>query len=207
MRIQAGIVTPRPPAFHPRQRVGAALKFILVSNKAGHRVLLTVVSLNPSFFAAGAGDGQRRSRGCCSWCSSLGSGYRSWLSVDTASSPKYPHLSGWGGSAALNSVCSNSKHSEAESLKGSAHNTASFLILGVFPPPAIKTSSIIILLGFFSLSADTHFPLSFSPLDVPLPRLGALDCVFTRNLEKEKNSTTAKPPGLNPNFLPSSITG
>lgn len=61
MRIQAGIATPRPPTFHPRPAnaggVGAALKFILVSNKAGHRLLLAVVSLNPSFFAAAAGDG------------------------------------------------------------------------------------------------------------------------------------------------------
>lgn len=106
------------------------------------------------FLAAGAGDRQRRSCGCCS---SLGSGC--W-SVDTASFPKNLHLSGWEGSAALNSVCSNSKQCECESLKGSAHSTASFLILGVFPPPAIKVFPVIVLLGFLSLSADTHFPLS-----------------------------------------------
>lgn len=45
-----------PPTLCQCQRVGAAFKFILVSNKAGHKVLLPVVSLNPSFFAAGAGD-------------------------------------------------------------------------------------------------------------------------------------------------------
>lgn len=115
MRIQAGIATPRPPTFHPcpanASRVGAALKFILVSNRAGHRMLLAVVSLNPSFFAAG--DGQRRSCGCCSRWNSLGSGCWSWPNVDTASSPKNPRLSGWGGSAALNAVCSNCKHSES----------------------------------------------------------------------------------------------
>lgn len=52
-----------PPRFPPRpakaSRARAALKSILVSNKAGHRVLLPVVSLSPSLFAAG--DGQRRS--------------------------------------------------------------------------------------------------------------------------------------------------
>lgn len=67
-----------PPTPRQRQRVGAALKFILVSNKAGHRMLLPMVFLNPSVLqlelGTGRGGAVAAAAGRAPWAPAAGAG-------------------------------------------------------------------------------------------------------------------------------------
>lgn len=71
MKIEAEIMTPRPSTFHEcpakASRVGVTLKFILVSNKPGPRVLLPTASLIPRFLQLERGEqAEEKLCGCCS---------------------------------------------------------------------------------------------------------------------------------------------
>lgn len=96
------------------------------------------------------------SRGGAVAAAAGGAPWAPWPSADTASSQKNPHLSGWGGSAALNALnaaCSNSE-CWSEPLK----DFALFLICEFFLPCNKKHLLSIFFWDFLS-SAQTHILL------------------------------------------------
>ena len=147
MKIEAEIMTPRPSTFHERpakaSRVGVTLKFILVSNKPGPRVLLPIASLIPRFLQLEREEqAEEKLCGCCSGqsfpppalpgsegpsSSQLGKcRYRKFQTKTLLILLERKH---W----LLNATCSNRKYS-SQPLKSFTQNTASFFLRVFFLP-------------------------------------------------------------------------